>query len=398
MATCVPRADRDEGLGLIPLAGYRRITTTQLCTAWSAYQAKLLRYIDFRVYLALHEIHERRAVENRRRKLAGLRPCRYAYSIPRVLQELQPLVGGAGGRYLTSCVRRLSRVGLVRLDQGDLAFTPGPAAASELFATVNGMLERIHLDERISQRALPVPRQILQLLARSAPAAMAATVFGHLIRCVWAQQDGCTSIGSCSVSFVADLFGLHPRTVKRARRSLRDAGFLVPVDADRWHVQANGQRVQVNLVWRGRPIATGDPRGDTESPPPAGQKITELPPPYVKRELLSDSENQKPGVRKGADSRSTRWPTLTDITAADLQDARRTESLLRQATAAGWVGASACERLQFHTAAVHAVAGGVANPGGLFVYLVRDRHLDRLTLADDDSAKCEGMLQWGHDS
>src|SRR5690349_8793379 len=96
--------------------GFHPIAVLQVCMAWWAYRTGILpRYLDFRVYLALHEVAERRlaAMRVRRRKVRGnLVPVPTRKEL---LSELRVLVGGKSDRLVRAALSRLESAGLVKL-------------------------------------------------------------------------------------------------------------------------------------------------------------------------------------------------------------------------------------------------------------------------------------------
>ena len=168
-----------------PTGGFRPITVLQVCMAWWAYRTGFLtRYLDFRVYLALQEVAERRLAASRTRMRKGRGGL---VSIPAredLLKELRVLVGGSSDRMIRGALSRLESVGLVTLK--DLpVFAVGPESLVSAPAELVNLLGGLSRKAGIRERRLPVPRPILRLLTRTATPSLAATVFGYLMRCVW---------------------------------------------------------------------------------------------------------------------------------------------------------------------------------------------------------------------
>jgi len=376
-----------------PRGGYRSIPNLQICMAWHAYKAGLMRYFDFRVYMALHEVDERRVVENRKCKCENRPVRKFRYDRERLIDEIHSLVGGVGGRHILASLRKLQRTGLLRISPTGVAFDEGPdrmptSDLSEFWS----MFDRIDKRKRIRARFVPIPRTMVRHIAGGCSAARTATMLGYAMRCLFLNQGNMSSEGSCSISFVADLFGIHPRTIKRARAELVFLGWLLPREADSWHVRTHGGRAAINLAWASKqPCGViKAAKGKTYLPPSRRAIGTGSPPVVSKRELLPESENAEPencGLKGRSLRRTPMGPSLRDIKLRDLREPKRTDALLRQAVSAGWVGASECERLHFHAAAAHSLAAGTVNPCGLFVYLVRGQHWDRLTLSAEDAAR-----------
>lgn len=370
------------------------MTNLQICMAWWAYRSGLLQtYRDFRVYMALHEIDERRVVENRKRKRDNLPPRRFRCDRNKLIDEIHRLVGGVGGRHVRASLRHLEAAGLVSISESGIEFdsTPRRMPVADL-SRFYEMFERIDMRKRVRARSVPVPRSMIKHIAGGCPTVRAATMLGYAIRCLFHQEAGISAEGSCSSSFVAGLFSVHQRNVKRARGELVVMGWLRVLPADHWHVRAHGGRAAIDLAWvPGTADALIEAEmTETESPPVRAGIGTGSPPVVAKRKLLTEPENQEPR-RCGPEGLPPRRihdePSLRRIQVDDLRYPGRTDALFRQAGSAGWVGASVCERLHFHAAAAHALAAGTVNPCGLFVYLTRGNHWDRLTLAAEDSAR-----------
>ncbi len=373
--------------------GYRPLTNQQICEAWQAYSSKALNgFLGFRVYLALHETDERRLACNRRRRRLGLPAQRFAFDEDRLVGEVHCLVGGAGGRHIREAFRRLKAAGLVCFSGAGVEF-PSPERDPSTGSTrASAMLDRIDPRACVRERVVPIPRRTLRYIAHGVPPVVAATMLGHAMRCLWLHDDRIRATGSCSASFVAGLFHVHPRTVKRARAHLRELGWFQPIETEWWHARRYGPRAEVNLEWRDERQTTSlyVPRC-TESPPHRRLSGTESPPVCTERSLPSETKQQKPpgkrrnpGTPSSPQSGSAR---LSNVVLEDLAEPSRLDALFKQAVSLGWVGASACERLHFHTAAAHALAAGARNPCGLFVYLVKGRRWDRLTLTAEDKAR-----------
>lgn len=211
-----------------PRGGYRLISTVQISMVWTAYKSgSFPKYLHLRVYLALHEIAERRDAENRKRARAN-RPARtFHLNRQPLLDEIQSLVGGAGGRCVREALTRLERLHLVEITSSDICFARSPESLpASLAGPVWTMIERIDPRPTVSRRLVPVPRPMLRHLAREAVASLAATVFAHAFRCLWLNDGAVSNTGICSAPFAADVFGIDPRSVKRARRRLRELGWI----------------------------------------------------------------------------------------------------------------------------------------------------------------------------
>ena len=109
-----------------PTGGFHPITVLQVCMAWWAYRTGLLpRYLDFRVYLALHEVAERRLAASRIRKRKGRGGLILVPTRGELLKELRGMVGGSSDRLVRAALSRLESVGLVTLASSPPVFATG---------------------------------------------------------------------------------------------------------------------------------------------------------------------------------------------------------------------------------------------------------------------------------
>ncbi len=382
----------------MPTGGFRMITNLQVCMAWHAYKSGLLRtYRDFRVYFALHEIDERRQAENRKRRRRKQAQREFAFDPEKLTDEVHSLVGGAGGRHIRSSLRRLEQAGLIQVAEGSLTFDETPARMpDDIGAGVLDMFNRIDSRKRVRARSLPLPRRMVRHIAGECPAARAATVLGYAMRCLFSARDGISAEGSCSVSFVSGLFGVHPRTVKRSRAELITMNWLVLRPADHWHVQRFGGRATVNLAWDDRNGNAGNVVSTpscTRLPPRPPRIDTKTPPPVTNGNLPS-GRNQKPAERRpvGVWQRfppgPDRW--LGHVALEDLRDDDRLAALFERACMARLLKNCESDRLRFFAAAEHALSVGATNMPGLFVTIVR-RDLWRFITQNDEERAVSRM-------
>ena len=375
-----------------PEGGFRIISTRQLCAAWAAYRLGLLGgYLGLRVYLALHEIAQRRQAAACRRSATTADGATRSQGIALNLAELNGLVGGAGGRCLRQSVRSLSATGLVRCNGQRITLVDDPLATASpaLQAAVQAMLSCIHPRPCVRERPLAVPRRLLRYLARPGCPAVAATLLGHALRCLWRRGGVHRMVGSCSAEFVARVFGMHVRTVKAARCRLQAEGWLRSVPAPHWHVQRFGGRWAITPPVARRRLAVNSTAG-TESPPPPPCRDTETPPPETQRTLPSEVQQPGPAVRRGlasaAGGKGRRAADLRHVQVDDLRDDDRLLRLLRLAVGRRWLSDSEADRLRGFAAAEHALRVGTYNPAGLFVWMLRRRCWSFITAADEDGA------------
>ncbi|HWB55180.1 MAG TPA: hypothetical protein VG722_13340, partial [Tepidisphaeraceae bacterium] len=296
------------------------------------------------------------------------------------------LTGTASGKQLTAPVHRLKNCGLSTWNAGKTVFdNTQNTHVNELIA------ERLqHVAN--SRRLVPVPRRTLRWLARATRPALVATVLGHLLRCVYAKGGQIAAEGSISASWVAGVFGVDQRSVKRAKAQLRALNWVVPKQTHHWHRQRYGGRAIVNLTWGGEGVYLKKDRSPRiELSPRPRLRNTELSPPDSNKKLPMEVKNQKPvhsrasGVHKSV----SRQPHLSNVKTEDLQDAGRVLMLYDQATARGLIGRSESDRLKFVGAAIRARSRATHNPGGFFWQIVREKLWHHITAAEEDCARLQ---------
>jgi len=378
-----------------PVGGFRRITTRQICAVWSAYRSKVLAtFLDVRVYFALHEIAERRATACRvaRRKTGRVRVPHFKRET--VVGEIRHLVGTASVGRIRASMRRLEQGDLVRITATEIRFAElgvdGRASGAE---QVDGMLARIHHRVSVRERSVPIPRRTLRFLAANGRPTLTATMLGQMTRCLWWNEGRCDSVGSCSTGFVANVFDVHERNVKRARVELRRIGWLTEVPTAPWHVNIHGARVTIDLAWRETKAGSEFLSCEgviSKSPPPTPACVSKSPPPIDKHNLPSGSKNHNPGsarsigVRKRTENPGK--PVLRRVVPEDLRNASRLALLFSEAVQGGLVQESPADRLRFFAAAEHALRIGKQNRCGLFAAVVRRGLWRFISQADEDRA------------
>lgn len=367
-----------------PAGGYRTITTQQICAVWSAYRSReLTAFLDVRVYWALHELAERRT------RAPALRRSPWKLNRDRMLLDIHHLLCAGSPQRIRASLRRLEASGLVQYSESNIFFGD-PRQVSPDGREANDMLERIDRRPEVRERSLAVPRRTLRFLARNGRPALCATILAHLIRCLWRKGARFCATGSCSIAFVADLFDIHERNVKRARTELRRLGWLRALASEVRCVDAHGAWAMLNLAWKESEKEVEFPsvrRGNTESPPPTAVCDTKTPPTIYKHNLPSGSKNHNPscgggrGVRKRTGNPGK--PVWHRVVPDDLRSAARLDALFAEAAAQKLVRETAVERLRFFAAAEHAQRIGKQNPCGLFVAIVR-RGLWSFTSQEDE--------------
>src|SRR5215471_3434448 len=195
-----------------PRGGFVLLTVQQLCLLWWAYRTRLVQLMDFRVWFAAQEMVARRC---------QLAPDQVPEYTPK---ELHGLVGGVGGEHLRASLRRLEALGLLIWSSTKLDFATTPAdlqGAYDLtdFHIMHGAIPN-------HSRRVPVPRQAIRLIAGGCRVSVIATMFGHMLRCLYYKDHRCISGGWCKASWIAEVFRVDLRTIKAARKHLVTIGWL----------------------------------------------------------------------------------------------------------------------------------------------------------------------------
>ena len=407
------RAQEERGTGVSrdtasdPVGGFILITVVRICMAWWCYATRLIQFRDLRVWLACFELRERRVAYRKACRKRGERPNpnrRFT------LDELQGLVGGVGGEHLRASIRRLEALGLLSWSETSITIARSP---DELrVENLNGYWVMLELIKN-NRRAVPVPRQTLRFLAGGARPVVMATVFGHLLRCVYNRRGSngaggrvrCTSVGRCKASWVAKVFGVDLRGVKRARRHLAELGWLTRQPSAQWLEKRWGAFVTVNLSWSRADASTNAvPAADvgeiavdnavsstTGLPPQQAQSTTKLPPLESDKQLPLGSKNQQPGgldptgvlKREGKKKK----PRPFQVEPLHFRDTAAALGLFQEATVLGYVEGSDYDQLRFFAAMEHARVIGTTNREGLFAALVRRGLFHFATNDDEDQAQ-----------
>jgi hypothetical protein len=356
-----------------PDGGYVLIPAMHLLAAYTAHRAKIIRLVDLRIWLACHELVARRCGVQK-----GA-PVRYT------TRELAAILKTPHASRVSAGVKRLVRAGLLSWSASKVGFPEWngagiPDALSQLRGAASLVANH--------RRRVPVPRRLIVWLAREGTGAMIATAFGHLLRCLYFRGGACAPTGMCKASWVAEVFHVHPRTVKTARRALVENGWLRPMATPQWVRNRWGQRFIVNLEWSATPAG----ERAAKTPPPRGRPTPCSPPPESHRELSSrrlKHQEPRPRGRTGACARPRTLapPTIRHVVAEDLRSPERLDALFAQAHREGLVSASEGDRQRVFAAAGRALRVGATNPAGLFVWLVRERRWDYLCVADEEHAR-----------
>jgi hypothetical protein len=358
------RASIAGGFVLVPVAS--------LMDVWQACQSTPLGIGDFRAWLAAHEMIARRC------KLGDGRQATYT------LAELAGLLGVSRKRAGAS-MRRLQAAGLIDWSDERIEF---PDRADHAIDA--------DIDDTIGhgKGQLAIPRRLLRFLADGARPALVATALGVLLRCLSRRRGGFDGRGRVKAAWVARVFGVDLRGVKRARRELVALGWISDEPSDAWATRRWGATYRIDLEWEADRAA-----GPRLPPIPAAARPAIATPRSDPEPLRERNQDQEPASAGPAGVRSSRMekqprtppeagplppPRLDDVRVEDLEDTERLLDLHGQAVARGVVSSSEADRLRFVGAAEHALAVGQANPPGLFAFLIRGRLWRYLSGADED--------------
>lgn len=351
-----------------PDGGFVFIPASMLIAAWWLYKRRLIELKDLRLWLAAHELTASRC---------SLKEGR----VPDYRMEEFARLIGSGCRPVAS-VARLERVGLITWSRSRVSFA---TRLSDIQAQDHDLLTASVQAVQNHKRRVPVPRRILRHLARTTRPASIATVFGHLLRCMYYRDGGCSPVGLCKAAWIAEHFGMHVRNIKHARRELEAAGMLLRQETPQWLLNRWGLRVEINLAW--------EPPGFVKrrkSPPRERVIRTQSPPPESNRELSSKEEtkNAAPPLRSGFfETKKGTGVDWRNVHAQNLSDDQALLTLYEQATSQAILPRCESTRLQFFAAAEHARRCGQSNPPGLFVAVVRRRLWHHITQAEEDAAR-----------
>jgi hypothetical protein len=270
-------------------------------------------------------------------------------------------------------------------------------------------------------RRVPVPRQVIRLIAGGCRASVIAALLGHLLRCLYYRDRHCVSGGWCKTSWIAEVFRMDLRSIKAARKHLVTIGWLRLCDTPQTLCNRWGMYALINLSWtrtaRERTAEANLGTCSSGSPPPPAFCTTGLPPllkehqqpfqelhhqePARQADVPTPSPPHQPiasapsspssGVKPQVQAYSTptplQPPTLCHIVPEDLQDTARLLTLFAQAQTQGLIGKSDSDRLTFLALAEHAKVVGSQNPCGLFAALVQRQHWHFVTDSDEEVAQ-----------
>lgn len=387
--------------------GYASMPVASLLAVWFASQGPDLGTGEFRAWLACIEMVERRGFARH-----GAQPA-YGFD------ELAKLLGVTRPR-ARLLVRDLVAAGLLTWSQSAISFPPPPPLPDDLLGPFADTIGR-------GKGQLAIPRVLLRHLAGGATPARIAVALAALFRCLSCRGGLPDGRGRFKASWIATAFRVGRRQVVAARAGLVELGWLLP-EGDNRQLAMNrwGRAYRINLCWKSpvKPIARPAPPRPAPAAPSA--------PPLLDRNPLREGEIQNQDLASGESAgvqlpggkgrpkvpmipnSSSAFPAprpaatsgplpatpgpvpapgglprprLEDVRVEDLKDTGRLMDLLGQASARGLVTGSEADRLRFVGASEHALAIGVENPAGLFVYLTRGKLWHYATQGDEDRAQ-----------
>lgn len=356
-----------------PEGGYRFITSDELCLAWALYRERRVSARGLRTYFAIHEMAARRAAATERRT-------------PRfTLPELLTLLGESEARKGRAALRELEQCGLVAFSEREISFK----RASDL-PSVPACLHTMLAEFKNPNRAVPVPRRVLRLLAVRSGRGFAATTLAHVLRCMrFLRKRGCVTSGLCHPRWVAELFGVSVSAVKAAREELEREGLLLRAVTPRWVCRRFGSRMSVNPEWCQEGASAhddADPKSGLSSPaagPKSGLHDSQLEP-------SSTYRNQEPAFRRATGFHGNKakpeTPQLNNIQPRDLREMGRLEVLYREACSRKLAQDTESGFYEFVALAERAKRVG-QNPTAVFATLLRGGRFGFIANEDEDRAQ-----------
>jgi hypothetical protein len=395
---------------------YRPIPVKQLALAWFCYKSGHISFRQFRIVMAAHEMHERRKYTKAERASS----CKPSYG----LDEIKCLVGGRGSvtaeRALASDVRHLARIGLVTIDKHAIRFA---TAVDQIdipgHAGFDAMLEQFPN----LRRSVPVPRRILRALAGGFTAGMAAVTLAVLIRSVYwhkgvsagERSNGESGGGAFRIDgrtkreWIAEVFGVTPRTVTEARARLIELGWLVPLETSQFLLNRYGAHDAINPLWdpandqdeqgaesdldeseSSSPMTvsaggSSRPRTNQNTSPSGNLETRRLRPRRAGPAGESTGSMIKRKEQGGGTGTKQCAPSIRDIQPEDLRDMERLLKLYDQAVGIGIAKPGEAGRMDFLALAERARMHG-RRSGALLYWLLRERKFEFITHAAEDEA------------
>ena len=400
--------------------GYKTQTVVQIANLIGAYDAGEISLGALRVYFAaLVSVASREAAKRSRtraRKRGEVTPRFLLLELSRATSL--PL------KRVSKELRTLKRVNLLSFAESDIAFHvyERETCSVGILALTGG---------RSSRRPVPLPRTLLRFLAKSSKASFIKTALAYCVRGLTLSRTGeISGKGSIKATTIASALNLSERSVRSARASLLELGFITDDEASfQRKLNRTGAYFTVNLSWiapktsRGV-INRGGSEGTVKSPaaegvppvdnsrttnarfaPPGAKNRPLFAPPYKNKKTLfrsknqethperlspsglctAKTENQRPRVQAALPP-----PNIRDVRAEDLRSFGRVEELYRQAVRLKLIEPTEANAINFIGAAARArelaALGRVGDSARVFMGLVRRGLWSHISQADEDRA------------
>ena len=415
-----------------PKSGYLCLTVAQLSNLVVLLKSGRISLIDARVYLGGIELQERREIAKRVRAQSGDRaekPSRYS------LEELAAITREKKPMRLRRALKLLESAGVLffacdRIETTRAGLFPDDSLSVELAR--RGALSRL----------VPVPRRLLAELCVETRKSVLLTKLAYIIRGLSLDRESgeLRSRGCIKASWIAEFFGLSIRSVRLARTSLIQSGFIgkdrssfqrklnrdgsyfeiavcryagtltaenssqsdslatVPVHSGP-DSAGTLARPRVEPAQVAEPAQVGRTCVPTPIAPPSRQNRTRIAPPRERQETPYGLKNQKPergwseprpstpGVR-GTEARTV---TLKNIQFEDLRRLSSLRILFAQAVTAKWLTGTEAEFQNFVAAAVRATRltqdAVRTEPVRVFVGIVKQKLWNHITSEQEDRAR-----------
>ena len=361
-----------------PAGGFCYIRVRSFLAVWTAFRKGEISLYDVRVWLASFEIVAQR--------------CKAKDRIPEYkLKEVLALVSSGTQSQVRTSINRLMTIGL--LHWADREISLNTSQAETRLGDDDAWLELLNAVAN-NRRKAPVPRKMIRYLSQSRSVSLHMVTWGHMLRCMYYRKDRCVSGGRVKSSWIAQTFQGDERNIKKARKTLIEIGWLVPIESSQIAMNRWGLQAVINLHWAA-------PGSKAKTPPLQDQNEAKTPP-LIDRKLSYSkrSINQKLEANTGVKNQTNieSIPSLKHITIEDLRDPVRLDQLYRAATKAGSLPHSEANRLLWFAAAERALAEGKHNPCGLFVSLYRRKLWHHITQEQEDRARVKlKILDYGEE-
>ncbi len=359
------------------LKGYKTLSVTQLVNIFVVVIHNLKSFEAFRLLCCYLYLEAKQEATERSLKQQGY-PSK-AWEGPSTA-ELRSILGGR--KSLQALWNELSDLKLISKQGKIVTITQTPLPEARPFLGLISGLDEHGGFVRSIIRPVPVPHEWLLEWSQSTRSKLVPLL--HLFYCAacLAFKSKRSSKVSNAATFKLETFiyytGLHRSRWKLARKNLIDQKRVKP-DATKYQRKLNrdGHYAQVLLDW----CRESKQQVVHETGPPVDQKCNSVGRPYRDKKLATlVVRNQK---RSGVFSKQNRAvPNLNNVKRSDLWDIRRLEILFEQQR---WIEKTLPNFQFFVAAAVKARSAG-RKPGSLFVWLIREKKCDYVTLAHEDIA------------